>query len=139
MQDCSFCTLITETDHPARIVSLEHSVALLHVDQTYPGWCTVISKQHYDHLHEMPDALAAGLLAEVRRVAAAQWKVLTPDRLNYACLGNMVAHVHWHLISCYEGDPNWGDAPWPIAAETHLDRAEYVTLAAKLAEAIANP
>lgn len=138
MSECSFCALIKETDHPARIIEFPNSVALLHVDQTYPGWATLITRQHFDHPHEMPDDLALAVMGEVRRLAAAQWQVLKPARLNYACLGNMVAHVHWHLIPRYQGDPNWGDAPWPIAEETRLDKAEYVALAARLRSALAS-
>jgi diadenosine tetraphosphate (Ap4A) HIT family hydrolase len=37
-------------------------------------------------------------------------------RINYECLGNLVAHVHWHVIPRHAGDPEptrpvWGWTP----------------------------
>jgi diadenosine tetraphosphate (Ap4A) HIT family hydrolase len=40
-----------------------------------------------------------------------------PPRINYECLGNLVPHIHWHIIPRHADDPEptkavWG---WPEA------------------------
>lgn len=35
-----------------------------------------------------------------------------PLRINYECLGNVVAHVHWHLIPRRAGDADPGATVW---------------------------
>lgn len=35
-----------------------------------------------------------------------------PIRINYECLGNVVAHVHWHLIPRRASDPDPGATVW---------------------------
>jgi diadenosine tetraphosphate (Ap4A) HIT family hydrolase len=32
-------------------------------------------------------------------------KTVEPVRLNYACLGNLTTHVHWHVIPRHADDP----------------------------------
>ncbi|MEO8085120.1 MAG: HIT domain-containing protein [Ardenticatenales bacterium] len=38
--------------------------------------------------------------------------VVRPDHLNVASLGNQVAHLHWHIVPRYDGDPRWGAPIW---------------------------
>ena len=48
--------------------------------------------------------------------------------MNYASLGNIMRHLHWHLIPRYESDPRWGKPVWTHRAEmkeTTLEPAEY--------------
>jgi diadenosine tetraphosphate (Ap4A) HIT family hydrolase len=38
--------------------------------------------------------------------------VLAPDKINLASLGNVVAHVHWHVIPRYDDDPEPRNPIW---------------------------
>jgi diadenosine tetraphosphate (Ap4A) HIT family hydrolase len=38
--------------------------------------------------------------------------------MNIASLGNVVPHLHWHIIPRYRGDPRWGDPIWPTDLAT---------------------
>jgi diadenosine tetraphosphate (Ap4A) HIT family hydrolase len=51
-------------------------------------------------------------------VAEALFSVLQPDKINYELLGNMVPHIHWHLVPRFSDDPLW---PRPIWSEPHND------------------
>jgi diadenosine tetraphosphate (Ap4A) HIT family hydrolase len=42
--------------------------------------------------------------------------VFQPDKINYELLGNMVPHIHWHLVPRFTTDPLW---PRPIWSESH--------------------
>ncbi|MGH8886560.1 MAG: HIT family protein [Egibacteraceae bacterium] len=57
----------------------------------------------------------------MRTIARAIQSAFECARMNYAILGNEVAHVHWHLIPRYTTDPNWGRPPWPIMPKTQND------------------
>lgn len=45
------------------------------------------------------------LWEDVARLATALHAELAPARINFACLGNFMAHVHWHVIPRYADDP----------------------------------
>jgi diadenosine tetraphosphate (Ap4A) HIT family hydrolase len=35
-----------------------------------------------------------------------------PDHMNYESLGNVVPHLHVHLVPRYRDDPRWGAPIW---------------------------
>ncbi len=133
---CPFCHLVGQLDHSARLTEFEHSVAFLHQDQSYLGRSLLILKRHCDHLHEVPEQLLAPFNREMRQLADALFSLLQPDRLNYAMLGNHVSHVHWHIIPRYQGDPNWGNWPWPAPGRNKLTKTAYLSLAEEIRTAL---
>lgn len=92
----------------------------------YPGFCRVILKQH---VREMTDLNAASRQRLMRVVFAAEKalrKLMRPDKINLASLGNLTPHLHWHVIPRFADDrhfPNsvWGEALRRAPART-LDR-----------------
>lgn len=38
--------------------------------------------------------------------------MVPPDHVNIAALGNLVPHLHWHIIPRYRADPHWGAPIW---------------------------
>lgn len=132
MPNCHFCTLLDELDCPGRIIEFEHSVAFLHSDQTFTGRSLLILKPHYQHLHELSENLFASFNRELRTLAEAINGELRPERLNYAVLGNVTPHVHWHLIPRYPDDPNQGGPPWPVRQPVEYPEAWYRDTARRL-------
>jgi diadenosine tetraphosphate (Ap4A) HIT family hydrolase len=49
--------------------------------------------------------------------------------MNYASLGNVVPHVHWHIVPRYRHDARWGGPIYTSdledMADTRLNEAEY--------------
>lgn len=37
---------------------------------------------------------------------------LHPDKVNLASLGNVVAHLHWHVVARWRWDVYWPQSPW---------------------------
>ncbi|MDD5036846.1 MAG: HIT family protein [Methylococcaceae bacterium] len=136
MIQCDFCDLVEIPLHAAKIIEFEYSVGFLNVDQSYPGRSVLILKQHFEHFHEIPLPIFAQFNCEMRRLAEGIDTVFKPDRLNYAVLGNLIAHVHWHVIPRYRSDENWGGPPWPIKSPQHLPESEYRTMAQRIGNAI---
>jgi len=102
-------------------------------DSDYPGFLRVIWN---DHVREMTD-LAPGdrerLMRAVFGAEAALRRVLTPDKVNLASLGNVTPHLHWHVIARYTNDAHFPQPIWGSRQRT-CDLEVLAQRAAKLAE-----
>lgn len=101
-------------------------------EENYPAFYRVISNSHAAEWSELSaQARAAGmdLVVGVEEVLRTH---LQPRKINLASLGNVVPHVHWHIIARFEWDshfpaPVWGPParPAPLAQlqaiETQLE------------------
>jgi len=103
-----------------RITELEHCYVQLNRDQFFPGYTLVFSKHHVTELFHLDPATRSALIEEVNWVAAALYQAYTPAKMNYELLGNMVPHMHWHLVPRFTDDPLW---PRPIWSEPHQEKA----------------
>lgn len=84
-------------------------------DPAYPGFCRVI---WHEHVKEMSDLASADRLAlndAVWHVELAQRAVLAPDKINVASLGNVVPHLHWHVIPRFADDAHFPNPVWTAA------------------------
>ena len=115
VEGCPMCRR-WEEHSDLRITELEHSFVVLNRDQFFPGYTLLFTKQHATELFHLDHAVRAGLMEEVSTVAKALHALFRPDKLNYELLGNMVPHIHWHLVPRFAHDPLW---PRPIWAESH--------------------
>jgi diadenosine tetraphosphate (Ap4A) HIT family hydrolase len=107
-----------QSDADLRIAELEHSYLILNRDQFFPGYCLLFTKQHQTELFLLDKEVRQGLMEEVSRVAQALAACFQPDKLNYELLGNMVPHIHWHLVPRFRSEPLW---PRPIWSEPHQE------------------
>jgi diadenosine tetraphosphate (Ap4A) HIT family hydrolase len=105
-----------EDDSDLRITELEYSYVILNRDQFFPGYTLLFTKEHAIELFHLDRTLRAGLMEEVSCVAEALFCVFHPDKINYELLGNMVPHIHWHLVPRTSNEPLW---PRPIWSEPH--------------------
>jgi diadenosine tetraphosphate (Ap4A) HIT family hydrolase len=39
-------------------------------------------------------------------------RTVQPDHVNLESLGNVVPHLHWHIVPRYRSDPRWGAPIW---------------------------
>jgi diadenosine tetraphosphate (Ap4A) HIT family hydrolase len=84
-------------------------------DNLYPGFCRVIWQDHVKEVTDLPELdrmLLMDVLWQVERVVR---EVMQPDKINLASFGNVVPHLHWHVIPRYTDDihfpqPVWGQA-----------------------------
>lgn len=115
MTTCPMCT--KWHDEPdLRIAELAHCQVMLNRDQFFPGYCFVFTKRHVTELFHLDKAERDTVMAEVSSVAAALYRVFAPAKINYELLGNMVPHMHWHVVPRFTSDPLW---PRPIWSEPH--------------------
>jgi diadenosine tetraphosphate (Ap4A) HIT family hydrolase len=118
MSDCPMCRR-WNAESDLRIIDLPHSYVTLNRDQYFPGYTLLFTKSHVTELFHLDRAVRTALMEEVSLVAAALYTAYTPDKINYELLGNMVPHIHWHIVPRFSSDPLW---PRPIWAEPHEER-----------------
>ena len=112
---CSMCRH-WEDDGDLAIVELRHSRVVLNRDQFFPGYSLLFTKDHVTELFHLTPLVRGELIEEISRVAQALYDVFSPEKINYELLGNMVPHMHWHLVPRFTHDPLW---PRPIWSEPH--------------------
>ena len=134
MSNCPMCRK-WQDDADLQIAELNHCYVTLNRDQFFAGYCFVFSKEHVTELFHLDQATRQAVIEEVNRVAQVLAEVFQPTKMNYELLGNMVPHMHWHLVPRFETDPLW---PKPIWAEphddVHLSAAEYAERIEKIRE-----
>jgi len=115
-------------DEPSlRIAELTHCYVLLNRDQFFSGYCFVFTKDHVTELFHLEREVRTAVMEEVTAVAAALYKLFQPAKINYELLGNMVPHMHWHLVPRFTTDSLWPRPIWSEPhTEVHLTPAEYV-------------
>jgi diadenosine tetraphosphate (Ap4A) HIT family hydrolase len=112
-------------------------------DPDYPGTARVIWNAHVAEMSELTAPEQQHLMRTVMLVEAAQRRVLTPHKVNLASLGNMVPHLHWHVIPRYADDAHFPQPIWgsrqrePGAQALAARRARLPALRAALVEAFA--
>jgi diadenosine tetraphosphate (Ap4A) HIT family hydrolase len=107
---CELCAL----DVP-RVFENDRFAVILANDANYPGFARVIWK---DHVREMSDLLDADRLLvndAVWKLEQAVREVMAPLKVNVASLGNVVPHLHWHLIPRYADDAHFPAPVWAQA------------------------
>ncbi len=117
--DCPLCARLVAMGPLHRIAELERTVVFLNDQQGCRGWCVCVMKQHVEHMDDVPLDVQREVFGEVARVARAIRAVFPasgagggPPRINYECLGNVTAHVHWHVIPRHAGDPTPNATVW---------------------------
>lgn len=102
---CARLERIARGADPEFVATLSECQVVLADEQLYRGYCILFLRDHAEHLADLPFERQQRVWDDVARVAAAVRKTVEPVRLNYACLGNMTMHVHWHVIPRHADDP----------------------------------
>lgn len=101
----------------------------------YPGFLRVILAAHVKEMSDLAPAEQQRLLQAVLASEAALREVVAPDKVNLASLGNLVPHLHWHVIPRFTDDPHFPNAVWG-ARQRDRPRAAPPDLDARLAAAL---
>jgi diadenosine tetraphosphate (Ap4A) HIT family hydrolase len=111
--------------------------AYLQREAPSPGYTTVRWRgRHVADPSEMSEEERSAFWTEVAIVARAITRAFAPGHLNYDVLGNLVPHVHVHIVPRYLDDacPNMPLKPWlPVPVDAEVMHTQVEQLAALLA------
>lgn len=119
--NCPFCAgmggdLLFEDDI-CRVVMVTGEEA-----SAFPGFCRVIYKAHVREMSDLPAAERRHLLDVVLATEQAVRTVQQPDKMNLASLGNVVPHLHWHVIPRWHDDSHFPAPIWTVAQRAGASR-----------------
>ncbi len=110
--DCPLCTAaggeVLWRDASERVVLAD--------EPGFPGFTRVIRQAHVTEMSDLSGAERARLMALVLCVEEVQREMLRPHKVNLASLGNVVAHLHWHVIPRWRDDSHFPAPVWAAAA-----------------------
>lgn len=89
----------------------------------FPAFYRVVWTAHAAELSDLSAAERSDCMEAVAAVEQVLRQRLAPTKINLAALGNMVAHLHWHVIARYDWDSHFPASVWasPLRARD-LDR-----------------
>lgn len=102
-------------------------------DALYPGFYRVIWNEHVAEFSDLSQAQRGRCMDALALVESLMRMHLQPLKMNLATLGNMVPHLHWHLIARYRDDPHfpqpiWGTQQREAPADPPFDLVKLVEL-----------
>lgn len=83
-----------------------------HEGMAFPGFCRVIWQPHVAEMSDLTEREASYLMRIVQAVERTLRQQLTPDKINLASLGNLVPHLHWHVIPRWHDDSHFPSPIW---------------------------
>ena len=86
----------------------------------FPAFYRVVWNDHVAEFSDLSAADRAHCMEVVVQVEQALRGHLQPTKINLATLGNMVAHLHWHVIARFDWDSHF---PAPVWAPAQRERA----------------
>src|SRR4030095_14708375 len=131
-------------EHWDLVTSLTVSSLYLTKNQTYRGQCQLIfDSRHVARIDQLSrpewNSLAGDLFTEQQAVR----RVVKAAHITVKSLGNVVPHLHWHIIPRYVGDPMWGAPVWQVPLDSMPDRRlpdeDRAALLAQLQKALTGP
>ncbi len=107
--DCLFCKMVAGQVPIIKIYEDEVVLAFLDIGPISDGHTLVIPKQHFEKLHDCPPELLGQVGSQLGKIAGAVAAAMNSDGYNVLCnngkaAGQLVGHLHFHIIPRNNGD-----------------------------------
>ena len=112
MTNCVLCKEELKPEEGQLIWRGDDCRVILLNDPDLPGFCRVIWNRHVAEMTDLSHGERDHLMALVFAVEGAVRHVMHPDKVNIAALGNMVPHIHWHVIPRFKDDAFFPGSAW---------------------------
>ena len=112
MTNCVLCKNELKPDEGQLIWRGDDCRVILVNDPDLPGFCRVIWNRHVAEMTDLSYGERDHIMALVFAVEEAVRHVMNPDKVNIASLGNMVPHIHWHVIPRFKDDAFFPGSAW---------------------------
>ncbi|MBK6940023.1 MAG: HIT domain-containing protein [Planctomycetes bacterium] len=130
--DCVFCSTsggqVVHAEADARIVWPHEA--------EHPALLRVVTTAHVRELTDLAPAVRQRVFTLVCAAESALRSVVAPAKINVASLGNVVPHVHWHVVPRYVDDAYFPQPIWASKLRDAAPRPVRASFAADVAAAI---
>lgn len=105
---------------------------LVHAQEAgFPAFYRIVWQDHVREFSQLDRADRIACLDAVATVEEALLRHLRPAKVNLATLGNMVPHLHWHVVARFEWDSHFPGPVW-AQAQREADAARLQALEERL-------
>ncbi len=126
MQQVEGCPMCPDAGDADVVAELSSGRVHLKNDADYKGYCVLIFCRHAVELHDLTPDERNQWCEDQARIGKAIAEVCRPAKLNVCMLGNLVPHLHCHIMPRYPSDPEWGNPPsFAEGAHRRLSPEEY--------------
>ncbi|GER12696.1 HIT family protein [Variovorax boronicumulans] len=102
-----------------RVVFEGAKLRVIHAqEEGFPAFYRVVWRDHAAEFSDLDAADRVLCMEAVVRVEQCLRDALAPTKLNIAALGNMVAHLHWHVIARFDWDSHFPGSVWAAVQRT---------------------
>ena len=102
-----------------RVVFEGAKLRVIHAQEDgFPAFYRVVWRDHAAEFSDLDAADRVLCMEAVVRVEQCLRDALAPTKLNIAALGNMVAHLHWHVIARFDWDSHFPGSVWAAVQRT---------------------
>jgi diadenosine tetraphosphate (Ap4A) HIT family hydrolase len=112
MTNCALCKDELKPEEGQLIWQGDEARIILVNDPDLPGFCRVVWNRHVAEMTDLTYGEREHLMTLVFAVEEAMRHVMHPDKVNIAALGNMVPHIHWHVIPRFKDDAFYPGSAW---------------------------
>lgn len=86
---------------------------LIRADEAlHPATWRLVWNSHVAEFGDLPRLQRLACVDALALVEVEVRRLLRPRKVNLAALGNLVPHLHWHVIARWEWDAHWPQAVW---------------------------
>jgi histidine triad (HIT) family protein len=110
-ENCIFCKFVTGEIKPVIVMETESVLAALDINPagTLCGHTLVMSKKHFENIHDCPDEELKKIIVAVKKISTAVKEASGAEGINVIqnngkAAGQLINHVHFHVIPRARGD-----------------------------------
>ena len=138
MSECVLCARKTGPGGEEVLWEGSRCRVILADEAGFPGFCRVVWNDHVAEMTDLSPADRGHVMSVAYAVEGALRDLMSPDKVNLAALGNMVPHIHWHVVPRFRDDPTFPGSPWsPVQRDAPDRSADPGALRAAIAAALA--
>ena len=133
MANCFYCEDgETRKSLMIEICKLKMSTVYLNKDQKHKGRVVLKFKDHKTEVCDLTPEENQNFFSELSKVVKAIVNLYHPDKVNYGIYGDLVPHLHIHIVPKYKDGLQWGGPFKDDVPKVTLSDDEYTQMVAEL-------
>ena len=109
MMTCLFCKIVSGKIPSHKVFENDDILAFLDINPVNPGHTLVVPKKHFADMSDTPEEILCKMISTAKMIGAKIMDELGADGYNLGlnnkpAAGQVVGHVHLHIMPRYKGD-----------------------------------